>query len=160
PPRLLRGAGFVDTAREDGQSVYSSMAVAGPNQLAAMPSVHVGWSVIVGVVVVLVGVGPWRWLALAHPVLTVLVVAGTANHYWLDGAAAVAITGAVAAARWAGGRVRRPGSAAGAGARDARGPAAGSGGRPRATGPAADRGRPARPRPDRPHGRRRARWSP
>ncbi len=107
PPRLLPGAGFVDTAREYGQSVYSSMAVAGPNQLAAMPSVHVGWSVIVGVVVVLVGVGPWRWLALAHPVLTVLVVAGTANHYWLDGVAAVAIIGAVAAAGRAGGRLLR-----------------------------------------------------
>lgn len=107
PPRLLPGAGFVDTAHEYGQSVYSAMAVAGPNQLAAMPSVHVGWSVIVGVVVVLVGIGPWRWLALAHPVLTVLVVAGTANHYWLDGVAAVAIIGAVAALGWAGGRLLR-----------------------------------------------------
>ena len=84
PPRLIEGAGFVDTAEHYGQSVYTAMSVVGPNQLAAMPSVHVGWAVLVGVVVVIVGAGPWRWLAMAHPVLTMLVVVATANHYWLD----------------------------------------------------------------------------
>ena len=30
----------------------------------------------------------WRWLAAAYPVLTLLVVVVTANHFWLDGIAA------------------------------------------------------------------------
>jgi hypothetical protein len=28
--------------------------------------------------------GRWRWLALVHPLLTVVVVTVTANHYWAD----------------------------------------------------------------------------
>jgi hypothetical protein len=27
----------------------------------------------------------WRWLAAGYPVLTMLVVVVTANHFWLDG---------------------------------------------------------------------------
>jgi PAP2 superfamily protein len=27
----------------------------------------------------------WRWLAAAYPVLRLLVVVVTANHFWLDG---------------------------------------------------------------------------
>ena len=37
------------------------------------------------------GRGRWRWVFLAHPVLTVLVVVVTGNHFWLDGAAALGI---------------------------------------------------------------------
>jgi MFS superfamily sulfate permease-like transporter len=53
-----------------------------------MPSVHVGWSIIVAVAVVSALRSPWRWLAVAYPVLTTTVVVVTANHYWLDGIAA------------------------------------------------------------------------
>ncbi|WP_433601619.1 phosphatase PAP2 family protein [Nocardia sp. CA-135953] len=31
----------------------------------------------------------WRWLALAHPVLTTVVVVGTGNHHWLNAIVAV-----------------------------------------------------------------------
>jgi len=85
PPRLLPG--YVDTAAQYGQSVYS-LGLA-PDQLSAMPSVHVAWAVLVGWAVVRVGTSRWRWLALAHPVLTLFVVAATANHFWLDGIVAV-----------------------------------------------------------------------
>lgn len=101
PPRLIAGAGFVDTAAHYGQSVYTAMSVVGPNQLSAMPSVHVGWAVLVGVAVVMVATSPWRWLALAHPILTMLVVVATANHYWLDGIVAAALLGVAAALWWA-----------------------------------------------------------
>jgi PAP2 superfamily len=33
----------------------------------------------------------WRWLALAHPALTLLAVVVTANHFWLDGLVAALI---------------------------------------------------------------------
>lgn len=91
PPRLIAGAGFIDTAAQHGQSVYSAMSVVGPNELAAMPSVHVGWAILVAAAVIAVAEGPWRWAALAHPVLTMIVVVATANHYWLDGIVAGAL---------------------------------------------------------------------
>ncbi|MEU9127761.1 phosphatase PAP2 family protein [Kitasatospora sp. NPDC048540] len=92
PPRMLPDSGFVDVAAQYGQSVYGG-AVAGvvPAQLSAMPSVHVAWCVIVAVAVVVVGRGPWRWLAVLHPVLTVAVVVVTANHFWADGLVAVGL---------------------------------------------------------------------
>jgi hypothetical protein len=92
PPRMLAGNGFVDLAAEYGQSVYGG-AVAGvvPDQLSAMPSVHVAWSVIVAVAVVRVARTPWRWLVVLHPLVTVFVVVVTANHFWADGLVAVAL---------------------------------------------------------------------
>ncbi len=90
PPRLLPG--YVDTAREYGQSVYgSAFGGFGADQLSAMPSVHVAWAVLIGVVVLRLGRGPWRWLGPAHAVLTVVVVVATANHFWADGVVAVAV---------------------------------------------------------------------
>jgi PAP2 superfamily len=50
-----------------------------------MPSVHVGWALIVAIAVITVSRSRWRWLAAAYPVLTLLVVVVTANHFWLDG---------------------------------------------------------------------------
>jgi hypothetical protein len=93
PPRFLPG--FVDTATEYGQSVYGPFGSGMADQLSAMPSVHVGWAVLVTVVVVTVARSPWRWLVLAHPVLTTLAVVATANHFWLDGVVAVFLLAAV-----------------------------------------------------------------
>jgi hypothetical protein len=93
PPRLLPGAGFVDTAARYGQSVYD-LRVVTVDQFAAMPSVHVGWALLVGWAVLTVGRGRWRWAVLAHPVITMFVVVATANHFWLDGIVAVLLLAA------------------------------------------------------------------
>lgn len=82
PPRLL-GGGYVDTAVQYGQSVYNLGLAA--DELSAMPSVHVVWAVLIAWYVVRIGRGRWRWLVVLHPILTVLVVVVTANHFWLDG---------------------------------------------------------------------------
>src|SRR5256884_2305770 len=88
PPRLLASTGMVDTAVPDGQSVYAWSGGFDADEFSAMPSVHVGWALIVAIAVITVSRNRWRWLAAAYPVLTLLVVVVTANHFWLDGIAA------------------------------------------------------------------------
>jgi hypothetical protein len=90
PPRLLPELGYVDTAARYGQSVYDLSGIS-LDQLAAMPSVHVGWSLLVAWAVLRVSASRFRWWVLAHPVLTVFVVVVTANHFWLDGIVAAAL---------------------------------------------------------------------
>jgi hypothetical protein len=104
PPRLLPELGFVDTALRDGESVYGGLGTGLANQLAAMPSVHVAWAVIVALFVWWCAPPRWRWIGPVHLVLTVLVVVGTANHWWTDGLVAA---GFVALALPAGDGVRR-----------------------------------------------------
>lgn len=88
PPRLLPDEGFVDTMARYGPSAYGGATDGLTNQFAAMPSLHVAWAVVIGLALVRVLSGPWRHLALVHPLLTVLVVVATGNHYWLDAVAA------------------------------------------------------------------------
>jgi PAP2 superfamily protein len=97
PPRMLSGTGLVDTAVKYGQSVYSWHGGFDPDELSAMPSVHVGWALIVAFAVITVSRSRWRWLAAGYPLLTLLVVVVTANHYWLDGIAAGILVAAVLA---------------------------------------------------------------
>jgi hypothetical protein len=90
-----------------GQSVYGSDAGFNPDQLSAVPSVHIGWALIVAIVIVHVSRSRWRWLALSYPVLTTLAVVVTANHFWLDGAAAVVLLALALLAQRAGQAIRR-----------------------------------------------------
>jgi hypothetical protein len=91
PPRFFPALGFVDTGKLYDQSVYGAVGQGISDQLSAMPSVHVGWAVIVGFAAWSVSRSRWRWVAVAHSVVTCLVVVVTANHWWLDGVVAVAI---------------------------------------------------------------------
>jgi hypothetical protein len=120
PPRMLTSLGFVDLAARYGESVYGAARTAGANvgadQLSAMPSVHVCWSVLVAWAVITASTSRWRWLILAHPIVTVFVVVGTGNHYWSDGIVSAAIVAVVLAvqgllrAKLAGFRRAVPGS--------------------------------------------------
>jgi len=91
PPRLVSGLGVVDSAALAGRSVYAAGGLGLPDQLTAMPSVHVGWALLVGLGAVVVGRGRARWLSLAHPVVTVWAVVVTGNHYLLDGVVAAGL---------------------------------------------------------------------
>ncbi|AGZ43470.1 phosphatase PAP2 family protein [Actinoplanes friuliensis] len=85
PPRMLAETGLVDTGHLFGPSVYGTPGTDDlTNQYAAMPSLHVGWALLVAITLIRLTSGRRRWLWLAHPLLTLLVVVGTANHYWLD----------------------------------------------------------------------------
>jgi hypothetical protein len=107
PPRMLQGDGMVDTAAQYGQSVYGAVAGFNADQLSAMPSVHVGWALLVAVIVVQVSRSRWRWLALGYPLLTLLAVVVTANHFWLDGIAAALLLALALLVQRAGQAVRR-----------------------------------------------------
>ncbi|MFI2507411.1 phosphatase PAP2 family protein [Streptomyces sp. NPDC018972] len=94
PPRMLAATGLVDTARVYGPSVYGPPGTDQlSNQFAAMPSLHFGWALMVAVGLVVATRARWRWLWLLHPLVTLLVIVGTANHFWLDALVAAALLG-------------------------------------------------------------------
>ncbi len=87
PPRMYPG--FVDTMQIYGPSIYPPNAVDGAaNQIAAMPSLHFGWALIEAIAVASVLRSRWRWLIFIHPALMALAIIATANHWWIDAAAA------------------------------------------------------------------------
>jgi hypothetical protein len=86
PPRFLPG--FTDTMALYGFNVDGSAAGPLYNPYAAMPSLHVGWSLLAGIA--LFGCGRAWWLrasGVALPVLMTLFVMMTGNHYLLDAVA-------------------------------------------------------------------------
>jgi len=94
PPRLIPDLGIVDTATENGRSVYA--AIPGANQLSAMPSVHIAWAAAVALFIIVVARTRGRWLALLYPITTLWVVIVTGNHFILDGLVAIILLGVAA----------------------------------------------------------------
>ncbi len=87
PPRLMPGLGFIDTAHGPQDLAHPDYGAltALSNQYAAMPSLHVGWSLWCAIVVIRMTPNLWlRALGVLYPLCTTLVVIGTANHYVLD----------------------------------------------------------------------------
>jgi len=102
PPRMLPGNTFYDTVTH-GHTVgsWGSSMVAGANELAAMPSLHMAWALWVSVVLAAAGVRGWlQVLSAVHVLVTLLVIMSTANHYLLDAVAAFALV-------WAADRIAR-----------------------------------------------------
>jgi PAP2 superfamily len=91
PPRLIGGHGIVDTPVLYGQSVYGPIGQGFSDQYSAMPSVHIAWSSAVAFFVWRATKSRWRYLAVAHALLTWTVVIATGNHYWLDGFVAIVL---------------------------------------------------------------------
>jgi hypothetical protein len=84
PPRLVPGLGISDTVGLAGHDTGSFAGVRF-DPYAAMPSLHVGWSVLAASVVFRATSRTWlRALAVAHPVLMALAVTATGNHYLAD----------------------------------------------------------------------------
>lgn len=112
PPRLVADLGFTDTVVLDRTwGSWGSPLVSHANQLAAMPSLHIGWALWVSLILATIASG---WLSQTvsgfHVLVTLVVIMATANHYLLDAAggavlavACVAITRPRAddSARWA-----------------------------------------------------------
>ena len=93
PPRMLPGNTYVDTVTQ-GHTVgsWGSPMVAGANQLAAMPSLHMAWALWVSVAIAWAGIPRWvQLISAVHVLVTLFVILATANHYLLDAVAAAVI---------------------------------------------------------------------
>lgn len=116
PPRLL-DVGFVDTLNTSFTPTYSS--IPGVNHYAALPSMHVGWMILLAFAVSKVFAGArFRWLAYAIPLAMFTSTIVTGNHWFVDGALGlvVALAGlflSVRLRRWI--RARTPASTPAAG---------------------------------------------
>ena len=91
PPRLA-GAPYVDVLVQTADYGWWGAHVSVPggwgehtNELAALPSMHAGWSIWVALVALAV---PCRWMwkaaGVLYALITAVVVVGTANHWTLD----------------------------------------------------------------------------
>jgi hypothetical protein len=97
PPRMLPG--FIDTMARYGHDGWWGSAGSAPrglgsvtNQFAAMPSLHVAWAIWCAWMVARLARRAWvRRIAVAYPVVVVLVVLSTANHYLLDAVAGLLV---------------------------------------------------------------------
>ncbi len=97
PPRLMPGMGFVDTVHgpQDLANPQYGAMTAISNQYAAMPSLHFGWSLWCGIVVVVLAPKAWqKLLGALHPLITVCAIVATANHWVLDAVGGAAVVGA------------------------------------------------------------------
>ena len=103
PPRLA-GLGFVDTVTKNAKVNLSSDLLGSLyNPFAAVPSLHFGYALLVGVTVGLVARNRLaRLIGWSYPVVMLLVIVGTGNHFFFDAAGgAVAIGVGFVAASWA-----------------------------------------------------------
>jgi hypothetical protein len=113
PPRLLPEAGLQDTVTQLSTSYHVLQSPKLVNRFAAMPSLHVGWNLLVGLVVFgTVRRTAVRVVAVTSPVLMTAAVVLTGNHYILDALAGmiVATVGLAIAARWSKVRINEAGN--------------------------------------------------
>lgn len=99
PPRWFPDRGFVDTLQTYGPKIYDADAISNTaNQIAAMPSLHVGWALIGAWAIIKASTSRWRWIAAIHPGVMTAAVVLTANHWWLDAIIAAVVVATVWAA--------------------------------------------------------------
>lgn len=87
PPRLMTGGGYIDTAVKFELWGYtpSKAVVSLSNQYAAMPSMHFGWALWIGVVLIMVArTRVMRVVGVLYPLTTLTVIVVTGNHFLLD----------------------------------------------------------------------------
>jgi PAP2 superfamily len=96
PPRVVGELGIMDTLRVFWNiDIGSPHASALSNPVAAVPSLHAGWAVGVGVGLVRYARQPLlRGLGALYPAAVMLTIVVTGNHFIFDALAGVAVLGA------------------------------------------------------------------
>ena len=89
PPRLIPFGGFIDTMAAFDRVGYNAQETkAFVNEFAAIPSLHFGWSLLLGVIVAYEGKRPLFWLLGAlWPIAMFFSVVMTGNHFIVDAVA-------------------------------------------------------------------------
>jgi hypothetical protein len=91
PPRLFE-LGLVDTVTSQSSSYRALQPPGLTNQYAAFPSLHVGWNVLLGIVVLTATTSlVLRLLAIAGPLAMAFSVVATANHFVVDVGAGIVV---------------------------------------------------------------------
>jgi hypothetical protein len=95
PPRVA-DIGIVDTLRRFADLDIGSPGSGGlSDPVAAMPSLHAGWALAVGIGLVLYARKPlWKAVGVVYPAAVVVTTIVTGNHFLLDAAAGMAVLGA------------------------------------------------------------------
>jgi hypothetical protein len=95
PPRLA-GIGIEDTiTTQSGVSLTSNFSTSFFNELAAVPSLHVGFAVAVGFALFAAIRQPViRWVALLWGPIVALAVVATGNHFFFDAVAGIVASAA------------------------------------------------------------------
>lgn len=113
PPRLLPPVyAVVDTMAAFSPINYDMQPAAFVNKYAAMPSLHLGWNLLLGLAIIAASASPLlRAFAVLMPLAMAMAVVVTGNHFILDVVVGVVVAllglwGAVALERH-GGRLRR-----------------------------------------------------
>ena len=92
PPRFLSDLGFVDTVTLHSEAYRVLQPPSLTNQYAAMPSLHVGWNLLMGIAIVTQARHRlWELFGVTMPLLMYLATIVTANHYVVDGVAGAAV---------------------------------------------------------------------
>lgn len=86
PPRMLSELGFIDTMAQYSTVDYaSSGARVLTNPYAAMPSLHFGWPLLVGIATICIATTWWlRLLGALVPLCMLVAIIATGNHFILD----------------------------------------------------------------------------
>lgn len=86
PPRFLDGYGFIDTVTLHSEAYRVLQPPSLTNQFAAMPSLHVGWNLLMGIAIFhFASHRAWKVFGLLMPIAMYSATILTANHYFLDG---------------------------------------------------------------------------
>ena len=94
PPRLV--GGYVDTLRQlSNIDIGSPHSASFSNPVAAVPSLHAGWALGVGIGLILYARSRvWRIIGFVYPIAVFLTIVVTGNHFVFDALAGVAVMGA------------------------------------------------------------------
>ena len=105
PPRFISEAGFIDTITLYDNVYHALQNPAFVNQYAAMPSLHLGWNLLVGLAIFETTKSWWaRAFGLLLPIPMLVAIILTGNHFVLDAVAGVIVA---LAALWLAGFLNR-----------------------------------------------------
>lgn len=92
PPRLAE-LGMIDTVTVSSHAYRVLQPPMFTNQYAAVPSLHVGWDLLIGIAIAVAARRLWvRVIGVVMPVAMTAAVVLTANHYLVDAVAGAALT--------------------------------------------------------------------